>query len=141
MAATLPNTVLFYMKTTKLSVTSTLKRGTLLRLHFEQRLTSYSGQTLPVHSLKILWPPKVFSWTKHLGRRPKRWGIRACNRFPERCQVLPLTCFHGLILQSWAGYQTLVSYSYQFIFNVDLIWRPHATVDLCLNHKYKSCFS
>ena len=39
MAATLPNTVLFYIKTTKESVTSTLKRGALLRLHFEGGLT------------------------------------------------------------------------------------------------------
>ena len=38
MAATLPNTV-FYIKTTKESVTSTLKRGALLRLHFERGLT------------------------------------------------------------------------------------------------------
>ena len=35
-------------------------------------LTSYSGQTLPVHSIKILKPPKVHSQTKHIGKKPKR---------------------------------------------------------------------
>ena len=90
MAATLPNTVLFYMKTTK---TSTLKRGALLRLNFERGLTRYSFQTLPVHSVKILWPPEVHSQTKHIGRRPKRWGIRARNRFLKHCRVLSLNLF------------------------------------------------
>ena len=68
MAATLPNTVLFYVETIKLSV----KRGGLLRLHFEQGLISYSCQTLPVYSMKILKPPKVHSQTKHMGKKPKR---------------------------------------------------------------------
>ena len=108
MAATLPNTVLFYMKTIKLSV----KRGGLLRLHFEHGLTRYSCQTLPLHSLTILWSPEMHSQTKHIGKRPKRWGKLAHNRLLERYRVLSLNLLPWAHFAAMGCYQALVSYTY-----------------------------
>ena len=78
-----------------------------------------------------------------LGKEAKKVRNTCAQPFSRRSAVkfCPLTCSYGLILQSRAGYQALVSYTYRFIFSIDWIWRPHATVDLCLKHKHKSRFS
>ena len=56
-----------------------------------------------------------------LGKEAKKVRYTCAQPFSRwgAVEFCPLTCSHGLILKSRAGCQALVSYTYQFIFNVD----------------------
>ena len=56
-----------------------------------------------------------------LGKEAKKVRNTCAQPFSRRSAVkfCPLTCSYGLILQSRAGYQALISYTYRFIFSID----------------------
>ena len=61
-----------------------------------------------------------------MGKKPKRWGILANNRFLEHCRVLSLNlvsmgsfCSHGLVIRPWLVILTIRYNSYSMLIDFD----------------------
>ena len=100
-------------------------------INFEERCTTVNALRAKVNQLKL--PEFTSSLGKDLevtrdafrnqtvGNEAKKVRNTCAQPFSRRSAVkfCPLTCSYGLILQSRAGYQALVSYTYRFIFSID----------------------
>ena len=100
-------------------------------INFEERCTTEDALRARINQLQLpnstsslgvdLMATRGAFTNQTLGKEAKKVRNTCAQPFSRRSAVkfCPLTCSYGLILQSRAGYQALVSYTYRFIFSID----------------------